>query len=131
MVRSSHNHNQLARSAGGTLNSYTLPPGGRGNILVRYSTGEPPNEIITTDDAFVLAPAPTRTPDDWVRSHLRDLQRHEGRWLAVSSTGIVAVGDSLLDVRTAANAAGFARTQVVVFKIPSETLKKAVTARKR
>lgn len=123
-----NSHNRRVHSDGGTLPSLDLSR--RAVVKLRITTAAVPHEVITTNDGFALAPRPVETADDWVRSHLRDLGRYEGRWLAVSKKGVVAAGESLLDVRTAADAAGFGRESVIVFKLPSQALKKAVSTRK-
>jgi hypothetical protein len=125
--------NRRARgNVGGTLLSYQLPKGAQRNLHIAYTTAEDePSQVITADDSFNLAPSQALTPDEWVRMNLRSLERHEGRWLAVSGRGVVAIGDSLLEVRRVATEAGYARTDVIVFKIPSSSVKKAVSTRKR
>ena len=70
------------------------------------------------------------SPDDWVRSHSEEVQAHAGRWLAVSGTGIVAIGDSLPEIRGESEAKGYGRHSVIVFHLPATYEKKAVSARR-
>ena len=101
----------------------TLQPAARADVLL-------PQSVPLTNRQVELEQGQPQTPDDWVRGHLRDLVRFEGRWLAVASDGIVAAGESLLEVRAAADAAGRGRAEVIVFKIPRDQTKKAVTTKR-
>lgn len=80
--------------------------------------------------ASAIAVSPIRSADDWVQSHLTEIRRHAGEWLAVAAEGIVAAGATLADVRRTSLALGFGREQVVVFKVPVRNLKRAVGTKK-
>lgn len=125
---------RLAKAGVGTLSNFNgLPASGQQRLAVSYRSNQlqPRTEITGDDSAVVFEKSSPKTADDWVRTHPRELARHQGRWIAVSSLGIVATGDSLPEVRAGAEGKGFGRGAVIVFKLPHEQLKKAVSVHRR
>ncbi len=72
-----------------------------------------------------------RSPEDWLRLNSPALGRYAGKWVAIASSGVVSAADHLPELRAKTDRKGFARTDVVVFKIPASSTRKAVATKKR
>jgi hypothetical protein len=63
------------------------------------------------------SPLPEPTPPAIEEPLARELERHQGRWVAVFQNRVVAVGDSAREVRDAAVAQG--DTDPIVYRVPA------------
>lgn len=69
-----------------------------------------------------------RNAEAWLASHPREVRRQKGRWIAVNRDGIVATSKSFDHVFKLAAKGG--ERDPLVFKVPSSTEKRIVSARR-
>ena len=69
-----------------------------------------------------------RNAEAWLASHPREVRRQKGRWIAVNRDGIVATSKSFDRVFKLAAKGG--ERDPLVFKVPSSTEKRIVSARR-
>lgn len=73
---------------------------------------------------------PPKTADEWVRRNFGKIQRHSGKWVAVTERGIVGTSKDFDETYAIAKAKGIINP--LVFKVPSkDTRTKIVSNRKR
>ena len=53
----------------------------------------------------------------WLSSHPEEAEKYSGKWVAITDNGIVAVGESVSEVRTALRKKGI---EAMVMKVPRE-----------
>ena len=55
---------------------------------------------------------------EWMSSHPKEVEKHSGKWVAITDKGIVASADSLSEVASSLEKRGMSLKDVMVMKIP-------------
>lgn len=54
----------------------------------------------------------------WMSSHSKEVEKHSGKWVAVTDKGIVASGNSVSQVETELKKKGMKWDDVMLMKVP-------------
>ena len=123
---------RAGRLVAGTVKPFDPPR--QGTLLVAG-----PDEIAGSAVAFdersgevaVLHAAAAATDAyEWLQGHARQLERYAGRWIAVTSRGVLADAASLPQLRQITDVSGLSRKEIVVFRLPTDDVKKIVRNRR-
>ena len=111
--------------------STLLSMDGTGSYPIRVPALRAPD--VDWPEGLVAEPAKTRAPktaDEWVRRNFAKIQKHPGKWVAVTSHGIVGVSTDFDEAYGKAKAKGI--DNPLVFKAPSKGGRtRIVSARRR
>ena len=80
--------------------------------------------------AVLHAAAAATDAYEWLQGHARQLERYAGRWIAVTSRGVLADAASLPQLRQITDISGLSRKEIVVFRLPTADVKKIVRNRR-
>ena len=55
---------------------------------------------------------------EWMSAHPKEVERYSGKWIAVSSSGVVADGNSVSEVEAILKKKGVAWEKILLMKVP-------------